>query len=73
MKYDLNEEKIIKLLPRYLKLAEKRGRDIEIGFHPGYINESEKLIDGVKNGFTKFYFSHWRKIEHDTLLKLKIK
>ena len=67
----LTEEKIKKLLPRYLKIAEKHGRDIEIAFHPGYIKSDECLIDGNRTGFRKFYFSPWRKREYDTLINFK--
>ena len=68
---NLNETVIKKLLPRYLKLSEKYNRDIEIGFHPGYIKKEEALICGSRKSFGKFYYSPKRKTEYDTLLKLK--
>ncbi len=64
----LNEARIKKLLPHYLKLAEKQNRDIEIGFHPGYVKRGEKLIDGSRQDFSKFYYSPWRNTEYNTLL-----
>ena len=64
----LNQEKIKKLLPLYLKLAERKNRDIEIGFHPGYVNNGEKLIDGIRQDFQKFYYSPRRNTEYNTLL-----
>ncbi|MBQ7975512.1 MAG: ChbG/HpnK family deacetylase [Clostridia bacterium] len=64
----LNEARIKKLLPNYLKLAEKENRDIEIGFHPGYVKSGEKLIDGSRQDFSKFYYSPWRNTEYNTLL-----
>ena len=67
----LNETRLKALLPRYLKLAEKNDRDIEIGFHPGYLKNGEKLIDGSRKGFHRFYLSPWRKTEFDTLINLK--
>lgn len=67
----LNEIKIKKLLLHYLKKAKKNGKDIEIGFHPGYIKSGEELMSGIRDGFSKFYFSPWRKIEHDALLNFK--
>ena len=67
----LNGEKIRKLLLHYLKLAEKHHKNIEIGFHPGYIDGEEDLIDGSRTDFGKFYFSPWRKTEYDTLLNFK--
>ena len=68
----LDEVKIKKLLPRYLKLAEKNNRDVEIGFHPGYIYPGESLIDGNRKSFEKFYFSFWRDTEYNTLLNIKL-
>ena len=59
------------MLPRYLSLAKKYNKDIEIGFHPGYIKDGEKLIDGSRQDFGKFYFSPWRKVEYDTLINFK--
>ena len=64
----LNEARIKKLLPRYLKLAERENRDVEIGFHPGYVKSEEKLIDGSRQDFSKFYYSSWRNTEYNTLL-----
>ena len=67
----LNETRIKKLLPHYLRLAQKHNKDIEIGFHPGNVKDGEKLIDGIRQDFKKFYFSPWRNIEHDTLINFK--
>ena len=67
----LTEERIKKLLPRYLKLAKKRDMDIEIALHPGYVMVDEQLIDGSRTSFDKFYYSPWRKKEYDTLINFK--
>lgn len=67
----LNEARIKKLLPHYLKLAKKHNKNIEIGFHPGYIKRGERIIDGSRQDFSKFYFSPWRNTEYDTLLNFK--
>ena len=67
----LNEVRIKKLLPHYLSLAKKYNKDIEIGFHPGNIKDTEKLIDGIRHDFKKFYYSPWRKIENNTLINFK--
>ena len=64
----LNEARIRKLLPHYLKLAKKHNKNIEIGFHPGYVKSGEKLIDGSRQDFSKFYYSPWRNTEYNTLL-----
>lgn len=66
----VTEEKIKKILPKYLKIANKNGKDIEIALHPGYVEKGEHLIKGCRAGFEKFYFSQWRKVEYETLLNL---
>ena len=67
----LNEARIKKLIPHYLKLAKRKNRDIEIGLHPGYLKSGEKLIDGIRQDFQKFYYSPWRNTEYNTLLNFK--
>ena len=64
----LSEATVRKLLPHYLKLAKKESRDIEIGFHPGYVKRGEKLIAGSRCDFSKFYYSKLRNEEYNTLL-----
>ncbi len=64
----LNDARIRKLLPHYLKLANKYNKNIEIGFHPGYVKSGEKLLDGSRQDFSKFYYSPWRNTEYNTLL-----
>ena len=61
----LSEDKINKLLPYY----KKQNENIEIAFHPGYLESGESLIDGFRQNFKKFYYSKWRRIEYDMLLK----
>ena len=67
----ITENKIRKLLPKYIKLAEKNGKDIEIALHPGCSQKKESLIDGSRPDFERFYFSPWRSAEFDTLLNFK--
>ena len=63
----LSEDKINKLLPHYMKHSE----DIEIVFHPGYLERGESLIDGCQPSFYKFYYSKWRRVEYNTLINFK--
>lgn len=67
---NMNEIVIKKILPKYLKLAEKNNKNIEIGFHPGYISNKEELFQGCRDGFKDFYLSPLRKVEYDTLMNL---
>ncbi|MBQ2932966.1 MAG: ChbG/HpnK family deacetylase [Clostridia bacterium] len=68
---NLNEVRIKKLLPHYVRLAKKHNKDIEIGFHPGNIKDQEQLIDGIRQDFKKFYSSHRRNTEYDALINFK--
>ena len=67
----MTEEKIKKLMPYYLKLADKGGNDIEVTLHPGYVKTGEALMDGYRKSFKHFYVSPWRKKEYDTLTNFK--
>ena len=67
----MEEKTVRKLLPRYMALAGKKGKDIELGFHPGYIDDEKDLILGNRAGFKNFYLSPYRKKEHDALINLK--
>ncbi|MBR2861874.1 MAG: ChbG/HpnK family deacetylase [Clostridia bacterium] len=67
----LTKEKIEKLLPKYLKLAQMHNKDVEITLHPGFLEAGESLSIGCRADFEKFYFSSGRKQEFDTLLNLK--
>ena len=67
----LNEVRIKKLLPKYLRLAKKHKKNIEIGFHPGYIKNNAEITYGFRRDFKKFYFSPRRIIEYDTVINLK--
>ncbi len=67
----LDEAKVRKLLPRYINLAKKRGCDVEVGFHPGYFEAGERPSIPIREGFQNYYFSRWRKVEHDTLMNIR--
>ena len=63
----LTVDKINKLLPYY----KKQNENIEIAFHPGYLEREEPLIDGFRPGFKKFYYSKWRREEYNTLINFR--
>ena len=60
----LTEDKINKLLPYY----KKQNENIEIAFHPGYLENGERPIEGFRPDFKKFYYSKWRREEYNTLI-----
>lgn len=66
----MTENKVQKILPHYIKIAKKRNKDIELLFHPGYLEWDDKLAIPSKKGFYKFYFSPYRKAEFDALVNL---
>ena len=66
----MDEKRVKRILPYYISLAKKRETDIEVLFHPGYIEEKSENKN-IKEKFSKFYFSEGRKIEYDTVLSLQ--
>ena len=69
---NMDKKRVEKILPRYIKKAEKKGKDIEVLFHPGYLNGKEDIADKKGIAFENFYFSKGRKTEYDTLMSMNI-
>jgi predicted glycoside hydrolase/deacetylase ChbG (UPF0249 family) len=69
----MDEERVNKILPKYIKMAEKDGRDIEVLVHPGYLDEGEIDFKGKNIAFKKFYTSLNRKTEFDCVMKISMK
>lgn len=67
----MDEKRVEKVLPHFLKKAEKNKKDIEILFHPGFLDENK--INEKNIAFLKFYYSEGRKIEFNTAMNIKIK
>ena len=66
----MNRERVCKILPKYIKTAEKHGKDIEVLFHPGYLDKSEIDFKSKNIVFEKFYLSNNRKTEFDSAMKI---
>jgi len=66
----MDEKRVNKILLKYKKLAEKDGRDIEVLFHPGYLDGDEADINYKNIVFKKFYLSKNRKTEFDSVMKI---
>lgn len=64
---NMNKERVLKVYPHFLKLAQKKHFDMEFLFHPGYLNPEEEPLDRNKPGFCQFYLSRGRKNEAQTL------
>lgn len=69
---DMTSDKIQKILPRYIKLAEKKNADIELLFHPGYAKRGEFKEFRARESFIKFYLSKQRKKEYNTLMQINL-
>lgn len=67
---NMDYKRINKILPKYIKKAEKDGRDIEILFHPGYLDKKEPDFEKKNVVFEKFYLSKNRKTEFDSAIKI---
>lgn len=61
----MDEKRVNKILPKYIKTAEKDGRDIEVLFHPGYMDKDEFKEENTV--FRDFYLSENRKMEFDSV------
>ena len=60
MSGNMDEKRIRKLLPVMEHVAKKKGKKLEILFHPGRMLESERTDEYRKEGFYKFYCSENR-------------
>lgn len=66
----MDTKRVCKILPKYIKMAEKQGKDIEVLFHPGYLDKSEIDFKSKNIVFEKFYLSENRKTEFDSAMKI---
>ena len=64
----MDEKRVIKILPKYICLAKKYGRDIEVLFHPGYLDKDESNLKDMV--FNRFYLSENRKKEFDSVMNI---
>lgn len=66
----MDEKRVNKILPKYIKLAEKNSKDIEVLFHPGFLQKNETDFENKNIVFEDFYLSKNRKTEFDSLIKI---
>lgn len=64
----MDEKRVKKILPKYIRMAEKDGRDIEVLFHPGYMDKDEFKYENIV--FRDFYLSENRKTEFDSVINI---
>ena len=68
---EMDERRLTKVYPHFLRLASKRGADLEFLFHPGAIKPGETFLDPEKSGFCAFYLSPGRQTDADTVCSEK--
>ncbi|MBR6647023.1 MAG: ChbG/HpnK family deacetylase [Clostridia bacterium] len=66
----MNEKRVNKILPKYVQIAEKTGRDIEVLFHPGYLEKIDPDFKIKNIVFEKFYLSSNRRTEFDSVMNI---
>lgn len=66
----MDADRLIKILPKYMALSKKDGKDVEVLFHPGYLEKHEINFEDQHIPFKEFYASENRKIEFDSVIKL---
>ena len=64
----MDKKRVEKILPKYIKMAEKDARDIEVLFHPGYLENDDTNFENII--FKKFYLSQNRKTEFESVMKI---
>ena len=67
---EMDEKRVKKILPEYKKIAEKKGMDIEVLFHPGYLSKDETDFNDKNVVFEGFYLSGNRKTEFDSVMEM---
>lgn len=66
----MDEKRVNKVLPKYIDLAKKSNSDIEVLFHPGYLDEREIDFKNKNIVFRDFYLSQNRKTEFDSVINI---
>ena len=67
---NMDAKRIKKILPKYVKLAEKKGKSVDVSFHPGYLDPQNANLNNKNVAFKRFYLSDKRKKEFESLINL---
>lgn len=65
------DSRLKKVLPNFIKKADKQDWNIELLFHPGTMLRSELISEFKKEGFNEFHLSENRKIEYNIVNEVK--
>lgn len=66
----MDKKRVEKLLPNMVSYAQKKGKKIEILFHPGISERSEIEKEKVQEDTLAFYFSEGRKEEFEAVMEV---
>ncbi len=69
----MDEKRVKRILPKYIKLAKNKNKNIEVLLHPGFITNEEMKTEEAPIVFEKFYCSKNREIEFNTAMKINLK
>lgn len=64
----MDKKRVSKILPKYMELAAKKHRDIEVLFHPGYHDADMSSFEDENIAFANFYLSQNRREEFDFVI-----
>lgn len=64
----MDEKRVRKILPKYIELAKKRKKNIEVLFHPGYRDADQSGVNAENVAFSYFYLSQNRRTEFDSVI-----
>lgn len=67
----MDDRRVSDVLKEYKKIASKQNYDIEVLFHPGYIDKEITDFKDKNIVFEHFYLSADRKLEFDSVMNLK--
>ena len=68
----MDKKRVNKLLPSMLRKAEKKGRTLEILFHPGQVLKEELTGEFSQTEAIEFYVSEDRNVEKDAVMGLSV-
>ncbi len=63
----MDEKRVAAVFPRLKEVADARGMDLELLFHPGRVDAPEHCLNPGLPGFVEFSCGEGRDVEHDAL------
>lgn len=68
----MDEKRVAKLMPSMLKKADKKGRTLEILFHPGQVQREEITAEFSQKEAIEFHISENRRVEKKAVMGLTV-